>query len=100
MHTPNFGGFPCLQAQNLLICDQPDPKDNFSPIKKYGILTHFDATAPLSGWKVWILRKMFEGSLAIWYDPAYKKWLEAPSLDETCFSWFNSNAMQAFERGF
>ena len=25
---------PCSQAHNLLTCDQPDHKDNFSPIKK------------------------------------------------------------------
>ena len=44
---PILGGFPCSQAHNLSTCDQPNPKDNFSPIKKYDILTHFDATAPL-----------------------------------------------------
>ena len=44
---PILGGFPWSKAHNLLTCDQPDPKDNFSPIKKYEILTHFDATPPL-----------------------------------------------------
>ena len=33
-----------MQAYNLLTCNRPDPKDNFLPIKKYDILTHFDAT--------------------------------------------------------
>ena len=35
-------GFPCSQAHNLLTCDQPDPKDNFSTIKKYEKIRHFD----------------------------------------------------------
>ena len=48
MHTPHFGGCPCWQAHKLLTCCQLDPKDNFSPIKKNDILTHFDATAPLN----------------------------------------------------
>ena len=47
-YTPSIlRGFSCLQAHNLLKCDHPDPKDNFSPIKKKRHLTHFDATAPL-----------------------------------------------------
>ena len=47
-------GFPCSQAHNLLTSDQPDRKDNFSPIKKnskkYNILTQISATAPLSAY--------------------------------------------------
>ena len=41
MHTLNFfwgGGVPCSHAHNLLTCDQPDPKNKFSPIQKI----HFD----------------------------------------------------------
>ena len=45
---PILGDFLCLQAYNLLTCDQPDPKDNFLPKTKYDILTHFDATASLN----------------------------------------------------
>ena len=48
MHTPILGELPCLQAHNLLTLDQPDPKDKFSQIKKYDILTNFDATSPLN----------------------------------------------------
>ena len=36
---PILGRFSCSQAHNLLACDQPDLKDNFSPIKK---IRHFD----------------------------------------------------------
>ena len=49
MHTPDFWGFPCSQAHNLLTCDQPDPKDNFSPVKK---VRHIDpnlSNGPLKG---------------------------------------------------
>ena len=31
---PILGGFPCSQAHLLLTYDQPDPKNNYSPIKK------------------------------------------------------------------
>ena len=31
VHTPEFGGFPCSHPHNLLMSDQPDPIDNFSP---------------------------------------------------------------------
>ena len=48
MQTPHFGGFTCSQAHNFLTSDQRDPEDNFSPIKKFNILTHFDATPPLN----------------------------------------------------
>ena len=38
-----MGGFPYSQAHNLLTRDQPDPKDNVSPIKKkYEKVEHFD----------------------------------------------------------
>ena len=41
---PNFGGFPCLQAHNLLTYDQPDLKDKFSPIKKkHEKVQHFNS---------------------------------------------------------
>ena len=45
---PFLGGFPCLQAYNLLTCDQPEPKNRFLQIKKDVISTHFDATVPLN----------------------------------------------------
>ena len=34
MLTPAFGGFPCSQAHNPLTCDQPDPKNKLSSMKK------------------------------------------------------------------
>ena len=52
MQIPHFGGFPCSQAHKLLTYDQPDHKENFSPIKKntkkFDILTKISATAPLT----------------------------------------------------
>ena len=44
-HTLGFGGFPCSQAQNLLIFNQPDPKNKFS--QKNYILTQIYPAAPL-----------------------------------------------------
>ena len=49
---PSLGGFLCSQAHNFLTYDQPDPKITFRQIKKYEILAHFDATAPLNCSKV------------------------------------------------
>ena len=42
------GEFLCSQAHIFFTWDQPDPKDKFSPIKKYEILIQFDTTAPLN----------------------------------------------------
>ena len=44
-----------MQAHNILTCVQPDPKENFSPIKKYEILTVPDeegVCALIAAWKV------------------------------------------------
>ena len=37
--SPILWGFPRSQAHNFFTCNQPDPKDNLSPIKK---IRHFD----------------------------------------------------------
>ena len=40
---PIFWWFLCSQAHNILTCDQPDPKDKFSQIKKkYESIRHYE----------------------------------------------------------
>ena len=64
---PILKRFPCSQTHNLLICDQPHPKDNFSPIKKIRNFDPFWRDNPLTN------RTVERFNLHSWYQYQSKR---------------------------